>query len=371
MKIAMVQACDLHSGQSYGGKQCSLRNLDLLRCGNIVRSFSFSLTPPQNPPEGATVYQGLRGNLSVALAALAGRKVMPLRAEQDMLKKIRAFAPDLLWIDNSQLGRLLCQQWEVPTIVFFHNVEQIYARHKVENESLIYLPSYWASTYNEKKAVQKAQKLVCLNERDSQQLKYLYGRGADYILPISFGDTFVEPKEKKEIIQATQLLFVGSKFPPNVDGITWFVNEVMPLLPEFALKIVGRGFENLREKLQRQNVEVVGGVEQLEPYYRRSAAVVMPIRYGDGMKVKTAEAMMYGKTIFATDEALQGYDVAGLDGVYRCNTPIAFAQAIHSAAQEKNLKEQLAVRERFLEKYDNKAVGTEFSDFLIKVISEY
>lgn len=80
----------------------------------------------------------------------------------------------------------------------------------------------------------------------------------------------------------------------------------MPQLPECVLEIVGKGFEELKNQLTRSNVKVIGGVDSLEPYYENAAAVVMPILYGDGMKVKTAEAMMYGKVIFASEEALEG-----------------------------------------------------------------
>ena len=36
-------------------------------------------------------------------------------------------------------------------------------------------------------------------------------------------------------------------------------------------------------------------VDDLAPYYKKAAAVIMPIFMGGGMKVKTAEALMNGK----------------------------------------------------------------------------
>jgi hypothetical protein len=41
------------------------------------------------------------------------------------------------------------------------------------------------------------------------------------------------------------LLFVGSAFYANLEGITWFVKEVLPKI-DFNLAIVGRDFEKFK-----------------------------------------------------------------------------------------------------------------------------
>ena len=81
------------------------------------------------------------------------------------------------------------------------------------------------------------------------------------------------------------------------------------------------------------NVRIVGGVDDLGEYYRRAIAIIMPIFSGSGMKVKTAEAMMYGKPIVATDEALIGYNVDDIEGIYRCNSAEDFTLAMNKIYQ--------------------------------------
>lgn len=368
MKAAIVIACDIFTAQSFGGKQCALSHLSLLQQvlgKENVRAYSFSINVPAVIPEGMVVYPAFKNNLSVAFAALRRRKVISLSVEKTLYRDLQEFAPDILWIDSSQLGRLLRHRFNIPTVVFFHNVEQMYAKNKVVHEGLVYLPSFWASRYNETLATQLAQTLVCLNERDSATLKQLYGRDADAFLPINFTDSFDDDKRKSTVPQPKQLLFVGSNFPPNVKGITWFVENVMPDLPDFTLLIVGRGFETLRGTLQQSNVTVLGGVDELSPYYYASAAMVMPILYGDGMKVKTAEAMMYGKTIFATDEALEGYDVDNISGIIRCNTEKAFVSAIVNFFNSSKCSFfQPDVRELFLKKYETGVLRTQMEELL-------
>ena len=104
------------------------------------------------------------------------------------------------------------------------------------------------------------------------------------------------------------MLFVGSYYWPNVKGIKWFVDNVMPLLTdEYKLYIVGKNFEKMKEKLESEKVFVVGTVDDLGEWYYKADIVVGPIFDGTGMKTKTVEALMYGKVYLGAEEALCGY----------------------------------------------------------------
>ena len=75
--------------------------------------------------------------------------------------------------------------------------------------------------------------------------------------------------------------------------------------------------EELREDLTRNNVTVVGSVENLDEWYNKADLVVGPIFKGEGMKTKTCEALMYGKRYLGTDEALEGYEGTTIDAIQR------------------------------------------------------
>jgi len=207
---------------------------------------------------------------------------------------------------------------------------------------------------NERVAVRNADAIISLNRRDATLLKKYYDRSPDMVLPITFDDHFTEERLdfKFRDSRKLQLLFVGSLFPPNEHGVTWFALEVMPYV-NADFTIVGRNFERLAGKLNRNNVRVIGTVDELAQYYHDADAIVSPILLGAGMKVKTAEALMYGKPMFATDEALEGYDVDDLDNVYRCNTAQQFIHAINDYADHKQWPVfDQAIRNRFLERYN-------------------
>ena len=51
------------------------------------------------------------------------------------------------------------------------------------------------------------------------------------------------------------------------------------------------------------------------------------------MKVKTCEALMYGKNIIGTDETFEGYDIDSYNAGCRCNTAQEYIDAITEYAK--------------------------------------
>lgn len=71
------------------------------------------------------------------------------------------------------------------------------------------------------------------------------------------------------------------------------------------------------------------------------------------MKVKTCECMMYGKRIFASDEALEGY--RNVDGAfYRCNISEEFIQSINDYLTDATPVFNDVARKLFLSDYSSK-----------------
>lgn len=134
---------------------------------------------------------------------------------------------------------------------------------------------------------------------------------------------------------------------------------------KYILKIVGKNFETRRKELERKNVMVIGTVDDVGEYYYNADAVVLPIFYGDGMKVKTAEAMMYGKMILATDEALEGYETVGIEAIWRCNDSVTFVNILRTVEFHKYDEN---VRKLFKAKYDTEILKKRFAVFLRDIL---
>lgn len=241
---------------------------------------------------------------------------------------------NIVFISNSLFG---CFATEIkkryPNIIilsFFHNVEYIYAQEEYKAKKSIkgLLLSYLTYRF-EKKMIIYVDYIVALNNRDARELIRIYHRTVDFVLPTSFEDRCGNIEYNKgERGTRLKLLFVGFNFFANVHGISWFVEQVMPYVKNVVLYIVGKGMELERARLERENVQVIGTVDSLDEWYKRADVVVSPIFLGSGMKTKTAEALMYGKSILGTKEAFEGYDLEFSRVGALCNTADEFIKKI-------------------------------------------
>lgn len=238
-----------------------------------------------------------------------------------------------LFISQSLMGRIAkFVKRNYPSVVvinFFHNIEVQYAHEYFKTTGLQSIPFYLAVKWWEKVGCQYTDKFVTLNKRDSNLLKRIYRKDATIELPTSFDDKFDEERNQKAILSSKKsidYLFVGVAFFANIQGVQWFIDNVMPFL-KGNLYIVGKGMDKVPFKNLTSNIYIYGFVEDLSDFYYRAQMVVSPIFVGGGMKTKTAEALMYGKSIVGTEEAFEGYEVDNRC-MYKCSTSENFVQTV-------------------------------------------
>ena len=102
-----------------------------------------------------------------------------------------------------------------------------------------------------------------------------------------------------------RVLAVGASHAGN-DGILHFVASgwpaVVAAMPGARLDIVG----SVTAGASGPGVAFLGEVDDLRPWYRSAAVVICPIEVGTGVKIKTIEALRYGKAVIATPAAIEG-----------------------------------------------------------------
>lgn len=130
------------------------------------------------------------------------------------------------------------------------------------------------------------------------------------------------------------LLFVGGfNHKPNYDGIMWFINEVFPIVkvadPGIRLYIVGSNPPEDLKNNSSKDIIVTGYVtdDELEEYYKSCRVVVVPLRFGAGVKGKVVEAMYYQVPVVTTTIGAEG--LPEIDSVLTvCDENSDFASAI-------------------------------------------
>ncbi|MDA8297002.1 MAG: glycosyltransferase [Actinomycetota bacterium] len=126
---------------------------------------------------------------------------------------------------------------------------------------------------------------------------------------------------------------------PNADGLVWFVREVLgrvlARLGSATLVVTGANPPANARRLASDAVRLVGGVEDLAALYRRARLVVVPLRYGAGVKLKTVEALQHGVPVVATSVGAEGIPFApGVVAVR--DDPAGFADAVVEALADRD-----------------------------------
>jgi glycosyltransferase involved in cell wall biosynthesis len=180
------------------------------------------------------------------------------------------------------------------------------------------------------------------------------------VIPIAVDTNQIQPVPRDE--NSLNILTMGTLYyPPNADGIRWFVQDVFPLvrqkMPKVTLTIVGKNppkdFVRLAEDPQ-SGVTVTGFVEELDPYFAKSALMVIPVRAGGGMRVRILEAFARAMPVVTTTIGLEGIQAESGKDVLVADTPVDFAQSVINLLQDKMLQEKLSTKGRQLveNKYD-------------------
>jgi polysaccharide biosynthesis protein PslH len=187
----------------------------------------------------------------------------------------------------------------------------------------------------------------------------------DYIAPISVIPIAVDTQELRPIKRrpmSKNIVTLGTlHYPPNADGIRWFLNEVFPIIrkqvPEATLTIIGKNppkdFLDVAIR-KREAIVIKGYVPELAPCLVESALMVVPVRAGGGMRVRILEAFAYAMPIVTTTIGLEGIDAEIDKDVLVADTAPTFADRVCELLEDTALQTKLGANGRQLAetKYD-------------------
>jgi glycosyltransferase involved in cell wall biosynthesis len=268
-----------------------------------------------------------------------------------------------------------------PTLVFdAHNAVWTITERMKENAPFYLKPPLWLETKRIKRyegmIVSDFQATLAVAEPDRLSLMEAvheyHGNGNSNITPISVIPIAVDTNQIRPVPReenSLNILTMGTLYyPPNADGIRWFVQEVFPLvrqkMPKVTLTIVGKNppkdFVRLSEDSQ-SGVTVTGFVEELDPYFAKSALMVIPVRAGGGMRVRILEAFARAMPVVTTTIGLEGIQAEPGRDVLVADSPSDFAQSVLNLLQDKTLQDKLSTNGRRLveSKYDWQVVLSE------------
>ena len=254
-------------------------------------------------------------------------------------------------------------------VAHFHNVESIYYDHLLPK----YMPFRGViincAARNDAYSCRYADVVLALNERDAALLEKMYGRRPDYLVPVALKDQceHINFDAETQTEARPRLLFLGSSFTANNEGVLWFVQHVLPHV-DAEFRIVGRDMDKLQAaNACLRDVQVFSNVPDLAEHYLWADFMVLPIFSGSGMKVKTCESMMYGRNILGTDETFEGYREYVEGSARLCNTAQDFIDAITYYAEHPVPRFNARIRDIYLRHFSQEASLQVFKDVFSEI----
>ena len=266
----------------------------------------------------------------------------------EICEVINSNAIKTVFIEDSVFGNLVkkikknCKECKV--LSFYHDVKADLYKQWMDNERTLKSKIEYTIGIRQEYVNQTYADInIVFNERDAKTYQVYYGKRPEAIIPLpapvpAISDNIMNSITAKD--DKKNILFVGKKYYPNLVGFKWFVDNVLPSLTyNIQVDVVGRGLEELRYEYSDPRINVIGGVESLNPYYENADIVIAPLFDGGGMKSKTVEALSFGKIFVGTEESLFGFWEEMDSSIrektcYQCNTSEEWIQTVNNLAND-------------------------------------
>lgn len=134
-------------------------------------------------------------------------------------------------------------------------------------------------------------------------------------------------------------VFLGDlDYPPNTEGLGWFVTHVLPRTPALVeLLVVGRG-----RAPQAERVRALGFVDDLATAWDTSTVMVVPIHSGGGSRLKVLDAFGAGVPVVSTTFGVSGVDADPDRHYVRADSVDEFADALTRLLADASQRRELA-----------------------------
>ncbi len=240
--------------------------------------------------------------------------------------------------------------------LFPKNVKRIFIHHelrfvRLQNELTLFheqggndLLAYEQEKASEIAALKEYNFIVTLTENDRKILSTYLNKEKIIISPAAI----TAPKKQYTFSPCQDFVFVGSgEHEPNVDGLRWFADEILPILRKkqipIKLYIVGKWNEKQCQLYRKNSPEIIftGFIDDLSSFLNGKISII-PIRMGSGMRIKIIEAVNAMSPFIATSKGVEGLNFHADTECFITNEATDFANYMISLLCDTKRQQELA-----------------------------
>lgn len=217
-------------------------------------------------------------------------------------------------------------------------------------------------------ALKRYDKIIVCSQLD----KDLLG-GGDKIHIVANGFTRPETKPQWQKPDELRLGFIGAlNYDPNSDGLIWFRDHVWPLIrkqePNMTLRIIG-AIPPKKYLVEGDGFESLGYVEDPTEEFKTWSAMIAPIHFGGGTRIKIIEAFSKLCPVVSTRIGAHGIQATHGKNIFLTDEPDDFAKYCLQLSDSPEEGRQMAEDgwQLFVEKYSWDVIGDSIKTVIEKM----
>jgi glycosyltransferase involved in cell wall biosynthesis len=275
--------------------------------------------------------------------------------DRDLIAQMRALLTsgpyDGIWVERSYLASaagaagIRADVVDVDDIdsVIFQKRLGLLGRYKswpIDWAELMKMRAYeWSLTYRYPAVV------VCKEE----DRRFFAHPSRCHVLP---NGAHIPPAASLRSCPTVDLLFLGTmSYRPNIDALHWFVDGILPLVrarrPATTLCVAGRSAGALADLLAPTGgCTIISDPPVVDQLYQQARVVVVPMRQGSGMCIKSIEALAFARPLVATSAGTEGLGLEDRRHARIADAPEPFAEACVDLLTEQGAAEIMGARGR-------------------------
>lgn len=276
-------------------------------------------------------------------------------------RKLASEPFDLVILEYWQLYPMLDVFPREKIVLLTHDVDMLVNRQSALLERRLFrkigkVRRWILEQREETEAYRRVDRVLTLTERDAKAVRAIAKTGARVdVLPVGFDvESYAAGgvgAGENEVRDPHEVLFMGALHAAfNLDSLEHFVFKIYPHLdddPDIRITVVGGSLpKHLAFFGARDNVNVVGRVDDVRPYLSRAACLVIPLRFGGGLRIRILEAMLAGLPIVCSSVAIAGMDFEPEAEFLLGDEPTVFASQVKRLLADPRLARGIANRAR-------------------------
>lgn len=254
----------------------------------------------------------------------------------------KSFAPDVVLLDGLYGGAVaqrLCAGLSRPLWYRSHNIEHRYMAAQRARESrplrrVGLIANCLGLERFERQIMGQAERVLDISQDDA---RYWVGEGVAQVewLPTLVDEAFAKRLIARESGADLDVLYFGNlNTPNNVEAVSWWVREVLPLVSGTSLRIAvagSRPSDALRAVLSRDpRIELIENPEDMAAIVGRARVLVNPMLAGSGVNLKSVEMLFTDAALVSTSVGVGGLPPEAKACFMVADAANEFAEAIKS-----------------------------------------